>query len=78
MATVAGDTVAMFSGTSTAPQIKAGKLKAIATTYDTRITAYKDIPTTKEAGYPGVKIGARGTSPNARSKRRPGIPICGA
>lgn len=39
------------------PQIKAGKLKAIATTYDTRITAYRDIPTTKEAGFPGVKIG---------------------
>ena len=39
------------------PQIKAGRLKAIATTYDTRITAYRDIPTTKEAGFPGVKIG---------------------
>jgi tripartite-type tricarboxylate transporter receptor subunit TctC len=39
------------------PQIKAGKLKAIATTYDTRITAYPDIPTTKEAGFPGVKMG---------------------
>ena len=39
------------------PQIQAGKLKAIATTYETRITAAKDIPTTKEAGYPGVKIG---------------------
>jgi tripartite-type tricarboxylate transporter receptor subunit TctC len=39
------------------PQIKAGKLKAIATTYDTRITAYRDIPTTKESGFPGVKIG---------------------
>ena len=39
------------------PQIKAGKLKAIATTYDTRITAYPDIPTTKEQGFPGVKIG---------------------
>ncbi len=39
------------------PQIKAGKLKAIATTYETRITAAKEIPTTKEAGYPGVKIG---------------------
>ena len=39
------------------PQIKAGKLKAIGNTYDTRITAYKDIPTTKEQGYPGVKIG---------------------
>jgi len=39
------------------PQVKAGKLKAIATTYDTRITAYKELPTTKESGFPGVKIG---------------------
>ncbi len=39
------------------PQVRAGKLKAIATTYDTRISAEKSIPTTKEAGYPGVKIG---------------------
>ncbi len=39
------------------PQIKAGKMRAIATTYDSRITSYKDIPTTKEQGFPGVKIG---------------------
>jgi tripartite-type tricarboxylate transporter receptor subunit TctC len=39
------------------PQIKAGKLRAIATTYDTRITAYPELATTKEMGYPGVKIG---------------------
>jgi tripartite-type tricarboxylate transporter receptor subunit TctC len=39
------------------PQVKSGKLKAIATTYDTRISAEKSIPTTKESGYPGVKIG---------------------
>jgi tripartite-type tricarboxylate transporter receptor subunit TctC len=39
------------------PQVKAGKLRAIATTYDTRITAYPELQTTKEAGYPGVKIG---------------------
>ncbi len=39
------------------PQIKGGKLKAIATTYETRITAAPEIPTTKESGYPGVKIG---------------------
>jgi tripartite-type tricarboxylate transporter receptor subunit TctC len=39
------------------PQVKAGKLRAIATTYDTRISADRNIPTTKEAGYPGVKIG---------------------
>jgi tripartite-type tricarboxylate transporter receptor subunit TctC len=50
------------SGTSEAsivviPQIKAGKLKALATTYDTRITAYNTLPTTKEVGYPDVRIG---------------------
>jgi tripartite-type tricarboxylate transporter receptor subunit TctC len=39
------------------PLIKAGKLKAIGTTYDSRISTYKQIPTTKEQGYPGVKIG---------------------
>jgi tripartite-type tricarboxylate transporter receptor subunit TctC len=39
------------------PQIRAGKLKAIATTYETRISAEKNIPTTKESGFPGVKIG---------------------
>jgi tripartite-type tricarboxylate transporter receptor subunit TctC len=39
------------------PQVKAGKLKAIATTYDSRITAYPELQTTKEAGYPGVSIG---------------------
>jgi len=39
------------------PQVKAGKLKAIATTYETRITAAPDIPTTKDAGYAGVQIG---------------------
>ena len=39
------------------PQVKAGKLRAIATTYETRITAAPSIPTTKEAGYAGVQIG---------------------
>ena len=38
------------------PQIKAGKLKAIATTYETPITAAPEIPTTKAAGYPAVAI----------------------
>ena len=38
------------------PQVKAGKLKAIATTYD-RISAAPEIPTTKDAGFPGVRIG---------------------
>ncbi|HET9578128.1 MAG TPA: tripartite tricarboxylate transporter substrate binding protein [Usitatibacter sp.] len=39
------------------PQIKAGKLKAIANTYDKRMGAAPDIPTTTEEGFPGVKIG---------------------
>jgi tripartite-type tricarboxylate transporter receptor subunit TctC len=39
------------------PQVKAGKLKAIATTYETRITAAPEIPTTKDAGFAGVQIG---------------------
>ena len=38
------------------PQIMAGKLRAIATTYETRITAAPEIQTTKEAGYPAVTI----------------------
>ena len=39
------------------PQIKAGKLRGLATTYEKRITAYPELPTTKEAGYPDVNIG---------------------
>jgi tripartite-type tricarboxylate transporter receptor subunit TctC len=50
------------SGTSEAsivviPKIKAGLLKAIATTYVKRISAYPSIPTTAEQGYPTVQIG---------------------
>ncbi len=39
------------------PQIKGGKLKAIATTYDKRMSAYPSIPTTAEEGFPTVSIG---------------------
>ncbi len=39
------------------PKIKAGLLKAIATTYTQRISAYPSIPTTAEQGYPAVQIG---------------------
>ena len=38
------------------PQIKAGKLRAIATTWD-KISAAPEIATTKEAGFAGVRIG---------------------
>jgi tripartite-type tricarboxylate transporter receptor subunit TctC len=39
------------------PQVKGGKLKAIATTFDSRITVAPEIPTTKDSGYPGIRIG---------------------
>lgn len=39
------------------PQIKAGLLKAIATTYEKRISAYLQLATTAEQGFPTVRIG---------------------
>jgi tripartite-type tricarboxylate transporter receptor subunit TctC len=39
------------------PQIEAGLLKPIATTYNKRISAYPSLPTTAEQGYPTVEIG---------------------
>src|SRR4029079_8322785 len=39
------------------PQVQGGKLKAIATTYRKRISAYNTLPTAKEQGFPGVEIG---------------------
>ena len=39
------------------PQIQGGKLKAIASTWNKRISALPDVPTTKEQGYPEVFIG---------------------
>jgi tripartite-type tricarboxylate transporter receptor subunit TctC len=39
------------------PYVKAGKLKALATTYDKRITAYPSLPTAIEQGFPKVNIG---------------------
>jgi tripartite-type tricarboxylate transporter receptor subunit TctC len=39
------------------PNVKAGKLKAVATTYSKRISAYDGLPTATEQGFPGVLIG---------------------
>ena len=55
MATVAGDTAAMFAGTSTAAQIKAGKLRALAVTGTKRSPEYPDLPTIAEF-YPGYEV----------------------
>jgi tripartite-type tricarboxylate transporter receptor subunit TctC len=55
MATVAGDTAAMFSGTSASPQIKAGKLRALAVTGARRSPEFPELPTIGEF-YPGYEV----------------------
>ena len=55
MATVAGDTAAMFAGTSTKPQIKAGKLRALAATGARRSPEFPELPTIGEF-YPGYEV----------------------
>jgi tripartite-type tricarboxylate transporter receptor subunit TctC len=56
---VIGNTVDITSEASIVvlPQIKAGRLKALATTYQKRITAYDSLPTAIEQGFTGVSIG---------------------
>jgi len=51
-ATLAGDTQVMFSGTSVSPQVKAGKLRAIASSGAKRSEAFPDVPAIGEF-YPG-------------------------
>jgi tripartite-type tricarboxylate transporter receptor subunit TctC len=46
--------VAFINAASTAPMIKAGKLRPIAVLAETRLAEYPDVPTLAEAGYPGV------------------------
>ena len=53
-ATIGGETVAMFSGTSNASLIKAGKLRAIATTGKQRSKVLPDVPTLGEV-FPGFE-----------------------
>jgi tripartite-type tricarboxylate transporter receptor subunit TctC len=45
------------SSAVTIPQIQGGKLRAIASTWSTRIESLPNVPTTKEEGYPDVLIG---------------------
>lgn len=48
----------MFDGPATAlPLIKAGKVKAFAVNFPTRITALPDVPTFTELGYPALNGG---------------------
>jgi tripartite-type tricarboxylate transporter receptor subunit TctC len=53
-ATVAGDTAAVWSGSSNAPQIKAGRLRPLAVSGAKRSEQYPDLPTIGEF-YPGFE-----------------------
>jgi tripartite-type tricarboxylate transporter receptor subunit TctC len=53
-ATVAGDTMAMWSGSSNAPQIKAGRLRPLAVSGAKRSAQYPELPTIGEF-YPGFE-----------------------
>ncbi|HWM44599.1 MAG TPA: tripartite tricarboxylate transporter substrate-binding protein, partial [Burkholderiales bacterium] len=53
-ATIAGEVAAMFAGTSTAPQIKAGRLRALAVSGTKRSSAFPELPTIAEF-YPGFE-----------------------
>ncbi len=52
IATVAGEAAAVFAGSSSAPQIKAGRLRAIAVASVARSATYPELPTIAEF-YPG-------------------------
>jgi len=52
MATVSGETAAMWAGSSNSGQIKAGKLRALAVSGETRSVQHPDLPTIGEF-YPG-------------------------
>jgi len=54
-ATVSGEVAAMFSGTSSAGQIKAGHLRALAVTGRERSKVFPDLPTIAEF-YPGYEV----------------------
>ena len=75
-ATVAGDTVAMWSGSSNAPQIRAGRLRPLAVSGAQRSPQYPDLPTIGEF-YPGFEnsiwlglFGPAGIPENALSRMR--------
>jgi tripartite-type tricarboxylate transporter receptor subunit TctC len=53
-ATVAGETAAMWAGSSNAPQIKAGRLRALAVSGGKRSAQYPELPTIGEF-YPGFE-----------------------
>src|SRR5260221_318236 len=72
-ATVAGEVAAMFSGTSSAPQIRSGRLRALAVTGQHRSDIFPDLPTISEF-YPGYEVtiwlGPRMERHQGRKKQR--------
>lgn len=50
--------VAFINLASTSPQIKAGRLKALATSMPQRVPELPDVPTMTEQGYPGIGTNA--------------------
>src|SRR2546426_8582350 len=57
-ATVSGEVAAMMSGTSTAPQIKAGRLRVLAYTGPKRSSLLPEVPTIAET-YPDFEMTQR-------------------
>jgi len=55
LATVAGEVAVMFAGSSTAPQIRAGKLRALAVTSAKRAPEFPDLPAIAEF-FPGYEV----------------------
>lgn len=56
---MAGQLNLMFATVPTAvPNLKTGKLRALAVTTPERIGALRDVPTAREAGYPGLGAGS--------------------
>jgi tripartite-type tricarboxylate transporter receptor subunit TctC len=54
---IGGQVDLMFDGMgSSAPQIRANKLRALAVTTPSRSPAFPEIPTMKEAGVPGYEV----------------------
>ena len=56
IAIIGGEVQVMFGGAiATVPQVKSGKLRALAVAGDRRARALPDVPTVAEAGYPGFE-----------------------
>ena len=55
IATVSGDTAAVFSGTSSAPLLREGKLRGLAVTGPRRSAQFPDLPTIGET-FPGYEL----------------------